>query len=119
MDNQASGRGKGKSLNKTRRKEKLQEITKANMKILARIQGKESTYNHLKWEEERRINEQYINNISFYGKRRRRPKAGRLKPMDESYVEGARSRAGGRVPYPEEDDYNYNDDDDFDRYDER
>lgn len=56
-----------KSMNNTRRKFELQRITSENQHILRRIQGREPTYNHLKWEEDRKQNEKYIQNISDFG----------------------------------------------------
>lgn len=56
-----------KSMNNTRRKFELEKITLENQHILRRIQSREPTYNHLKWEEDRKQNEKYIQNISEFG----------------------------------------------------
>ena len=37
-----------------------------NAALLKRIQTRQPTYNHLKWEEERRKNEEYLKNICEY-----------------------------------------------------
>ena len=61
------------SLNKSFRKRELQRITRENQNILKRIQQREPNYNHLQWEEDRRLHESYLTNICEYpyrGKRR-------------------------------------------------
>lgn len=50
-------------LSKERRKRELQRITKANQKILERIEGARPTYNHKKWEEEAKRNSEILQNI--------------------------------------------------------
>ncbi len=37
-----------------------------NAALLKRIQHRQPTYNHLRWEEERRKNEEYLKNISQF-----------------------------------------------------
>ena len=54
------------SLNREYRNRQLQEITYQNQDILKRIQMKQPHYNHLKWEDDRRRNEQYCRNICEY-----------------------------------------------------
>lgn len=51
------------SLNKECRKRELQRITKENYQILRRIQDARPTYNHKKWEEEAKVNNQILGNI--------------------------------------------------------
>ena len=51
------------SLNKECRKRELQRITKENYQILRRIQDARPTYNHLKWEEEAKVNNKILANI--------------------------------------------------------
>lgn len=54
------------SLNKNHRKRQLQRITIENQNILRRIQAREPTYNHLRWEEDRKRSEEWLHNISEY-----------------------------------------------------
>ena len=51
------------SLSKERRKRELQRITKENQKILKRIQNARPTYNHMRWEEEAKRNQDILQNI--------------------------------------------------------
>ena len=55
-----------KSLNREYRKRELMRITAENQSILKRIQHRQPFYNHLNWEEERKINEKYCKNICQY-----------------------------------------------------
>ncbi|KAK3102620.1 hypothetical protein FSP39_012714 [Pinctada imbricata] len=55
-----------KSLNKTKRQRELLRITHENLAILKRITSKDPHYHHVKWENEWRINQQYMMNISKY-----------------------------------------------------
>ena len=57
---------KPKSLNREFRKRELIRITNENQAILRRIQKSEPTYNHLKWEEDRKVHEGYLRNIVLY-----------------------------------------------------
>ncbi|KAL3763998.1 hypothetical protein ACHAW5_000037 [Stephanodiscus triporus] len=50
-------------LSKERRKRELQRITKANQKILERIECARPTYNHKKWEDEAKRNNDILQNI--------------------------------------------------------
>ena len=93
LDNRSKSHKYGHSLNKEQRKKELKVITYENSAILDRIQNKESTYNHLSWENDRRQNEAYLKNICEYP--RVPPKlqalgAGyrskSLKRMNESYA---------------------------------
>ena len=52
MDNVNKSRKYAHSLNREQRKRELQQITEENQSILRRIQMKEPTYDHLKWEAE-------------------------------------------------------------------
>ncbi|XP_013385747.1 uncharacterized protein C17orf105 homolog [Lingula anatina] len=65
-----------RSLNKTKRQRELLRITHENQAILKRISLKEPHYNHLQWEEEWRVNQLYVNNISKY------PKGTELQPLE-------------------------------------
>ena len=66
LDNKCKAARYTHSLNKGLRKKELKKISEENMAILARIQSRESTYNHLKWEDERRKNEALLSMISEY-----------------------------------------------------
>lgn len=66
LDNKSEAASKVKSLNKTFRKKELQRITEENQKILRRIQERQPYYNHAQWEEERKLQEQYVKNICEY-----------------------------------------------------
>ena len=57
---------RGKSLNNPYRKKELQRITMENQHILKRIQRREPTYNHVAWEEDRKVHESYLRNICEY-----------------------------------------------------
>ena len=66
MDNNNESVKYGHSLNKLSRKNELSKITMANQALLKRIQSRQPTYDHLRWEEERRRNEEYLRNISEF-----------------------------------------------------
>lgn len=66
LDNKCKAAKYTRSLNKDRRKKELKRISEENSAILSRIQSRNSTYNHLKWENDRRKNEQYLNMISEF-----------------------------------------------------
>jgi hypothetical protein len=67
LDNKCKAATYSKSLNKERRRKELKRISEQNNAILSRIQSRESTYNHLKWENDRKKNERYLKMISEYG----------------------------------------------------
>lgn len=48
------------------RKRELERITKENYQILRRLQSKKSNYSAVKWEKERKVQEQMVRNISEY-----------------------------------------------------
>mmetsp|Transcript_3141 Transcript_3141/g.6978 ORF Transcript_3141/g.6978 Transcript_3141/m.6978 type:complete len:167 (+) Transcript_3141:253-753(+) len=66
------------SLGKERRKRELQRITKENQKILKRIENAKPTYNHARWEEEAKKNEDILQNICEF-----KPQAGRRDDRDD------------------------------------
>ena len=66
LDNKCKAHSYAHSLNKEIRRKRLKKISEENMAILSRIQSRESTYNHLKWENERRKNEGLLKMISEY-----------------------------------------------------
>jgi len=57
---------KARSLNRAARRRELIRITEENQGILRRIQASEPTYNHVEWEEDRKLMEKRIDNISLY-----------------------------------------------------
>jgi hypothetical protein len=63
LDNHNTSVKYAHSLNREYRKRELYKITRENMAILKRIQQSEPTYNHYKWEAERRDMEGLINNL--------------------------------------------------------
>ena len=82
LDNKCKAATYSKSLNKERRRKELKRISEQNMAILSRIQSRQSTYNHLKWEQDRKKNERYLNMISEYG----------LPKLSKSYRQESASR---------------------------
>jgi len=66
FDNTNESTAYAHSLNKEARKRELQKITRENQGILRRIQQSEPHYNHMKWAEEARRNEEYKKNICEY-----------------------------------------------------
>jgi len=80
-----------KSLNKSYRKQQLQKITQENQDILRRIQQREPHYNHVEWEEDRKVHEQYLRNICEYPvderreKRKKHTRSGLIPSLDSSY----------------------------------
>lgn len=66
LDNYNASSKYSHSLNRGYRKRELFKITRENMAILKRIQQSEPTYNHYKWEDERRTMEGYIANIQEF-----------------------------------------------------
>ena len=66
LDNRCESISYSHSLNKASRKRDLLRITRENARILHGIQTREPTYNHVKWEQERKVQEQYLRNISFF-----------------------------------------------------
>ena len=66
LDNRCESIKYSQSLNKQSRKRDLLRITRENARILHGIQTREPTYNHVKWEQERKVQEQYLRNISFF-----------------------------------------------------
>lgn len=54
------------SLNKVRRRQELERITKENHSLLKRIQERQPTYNHLEWEQDRERNELMCDRICRY-----------------------------------------------------
>lgn len=81
FDNVQEVRKPKRSLNEDRRRKELLRIMHENSKILSRIQSRQSTYNHLQWEKERREQERYLRNISYF---------------DNPWARGGRRRAGRR-----------------------
>ena len=65
IDNQRP-EGKAASLNKVKRRQELERITKENHSLLKRIQERAPTYNHLQWEQDREKNEQLCDRICRY-----------------------------------------------------
>jgi hypothetical protein len=63
LDNKNHSIQYSKSLNNEHRKRELMRITAENQAILKRIQARQPVYNHLKWENDRKVNEQYCKNI--------------------------------------------------------
>eukprot|EP01029_Cantina_marsupialis_P021055 TRINITY_DN4_c0_g6_i1.p1 TRINITY_DN4_c0_g6~~TRINITY_DN4_c0_g6_i1.p1 ORF type:complete len:384 (+),score=137.02 TRINITY_DN4_c0_g6_i1:73-1224(+) len=59
---------KPKSLNREYRKRELVKITDQNQQILRRIQASRPTYDHSKWLNERKENEQHISRISEFSR---------------------------------------------------
>jgi hypothetical protein len=51
------------SMNKETRKRELMRVTQENQQLLRRIQQRQPTYNHLKWEQDRERNEQICERI--------------------------------------------------------
>jgi len=60
------------SLNKSSRRRNLMKVTNENQSLLKRIQQRQPTYNHLKWEQDRERNEQMCERICRYPYRRAR-----------------------------------------------
>ena len=50
----------------------MQRITRENQKILKRIQAARPTYNHMRWEEEAKRNQDILQNICEFKPRARR-----------------------------------------------
>ena len=66
LDNKNVSLKYSKSLNNEHRKRELMRITAENKAILKRIEARQPVYNHLKWENDRRMNEAYCKNICEY-----------------------------------------------------
>jgi len=96
LDNNSSSYHYTKSLNKSYRKRELQRITMENKNILRRIQQREPNYNHLKWEQDRKVHESYIKNIcEFPYQKGNKQKARAYKKSQDVRLENSRS---GLIP---------------------
>eukprot|EP00163_Fabomonas_tropica_P000020 TRINITY_DN1001_c0_g1_i1.p2 TRINITY_DN1001_c0_g1~~TRINITY_DN1001_c0_g1_i1.p2 ORF type:complete len:133 (-),score=29.55 TRINITY_DN1001_c0_g1_i1:258-656(-) len=98
-----------KSLNRTKRKQELQQITKENQQILARIQSKKPAYNHKKWESDYAQSRQYLKNLQGPNKKGPKKRTGRL-PQTAGQASAAPSRASRRSAH--NDDYDDQDEGD-------
>ena len=94
IDNRRKRKIKVGSMNKTFRKMELQRITQENQAILRRIQACQPSYNHLRWQQERKQHILNLKNICeypvqpvFLGKsgRRRRRRVANDYPEDGYY----------------------------------
>jgi len=65
LDN-AQTAAKVASLNKHKRRQELERITKENHSLLKRIQERQPNYNHLQWEQDRERSEQLCDRICRY-----------------------------------------------------
>lgn len=92
-----------KSLNKVRRRQELERITKENLSLLKRIREKQPTYNHLQWEQDRERNEQLCDRICRYPYR----SAGKAGSPSESPAP-AHNGSGGAVTLPPIDEHRPN-----------
>ena len=66
IDNRRKRKIKVGSMNKTFRKMELQRITQENQAILRRIQACQPSYNHLRWQQERKQHILNLKNICEY-----------------------------------------------------
>lgn len=85
---------KSRSLNRESRRRELIRITHENQGILRRIQASEPTYNHIAWEEERRLMERRRDNISLYDRHGREKVLTQIKSRQR--LAAARASGGGR-----------------------
>eukprot|EP01086_Lenisia_limosa_P001138 TRINITY_DN12066_c0_g1_i1.p1 TRINITY_DN12066_c0_g1~~TRINITY_DN12066_c0_g1_i1.p1 ORF type:complete len:207 (-),score=45.98 TRINITY_DN12066_c0_g1_i1:30-650(-) len=99
---------KVQSLNQVHRRQEVDRITKENQAILKRIQEKEPHYSHLQWEEDRKKNEVYLNNIMEYKKepsptktRTRRARPTENNGTGDSAAENEQSEDSPVEPEPE------------------
>ena len=89
LDNKNNSLKYAHSMNKGRRKRDLEKITRENQAILYRIQAREPTYNHLKWQNERERNLRYLQNISEFEIPVNYNPPNRLKPLDKDYTDSS------------------------------
>jgi hypothetical protein len=101
IDNKCTSQQYSKSMNKPFRKKQLQKITQENQAILRRIQTREPTYNHMQWEEERRVNEQLMRNICEHPV----PSDQFLNPGYEQYSRRPQGGQGGGGDYEDDEDF--------------
>jgi hypothetical protein len=66
IDNENKTSHLKKSLGDDFKREQLTKITAENYRLLKKIQNVEPTYNSAKWEEEAKLREAYIRNISEF-----------------------------------------------------
>jgi len=90
---------KQKSLNKSKRQRELLRVTHENNAILKRIASKEPNFNHLQWEDDWKINQQYMDNIAKYPKDWYKDR--KLKPIGKTDVaeEKAADEGSGTLNY--------------------
>ena len=72
VDNENNSIQYGRSLNKDRRKRELQRITKQNQQILQRLTQSKPIYDHQKWEQEAKLKDEILENISEFKTRHTR-----------------------------------------------
>jgi len=92
IDNKNSSSQYGRSLNKDQRKRELTRITKQNKQILRRLSESRPTYNHLKWKQEAKTNDNILSNICEFKKPLKRgstlrPGQRRITTATSSYEE--------------------------------
>jgi len=93
--NLSSGAAIKKSLNRESRKQELLKITLENQAILRRLQDKNSNYNVARWENEHRVRQDLLKNMSEYPYELERSKKKRLFNKSEAGGTAYRPRSLG------------------------
>ena len=85
-----------KKLGLTKKRLEMQKLTEENQRLLKRIQEVPPAYNHLKWEEDARVNKEIMKNMTLYPEFLEMREKEQEKKVNIEHVMNINSRSSGQ-----------------------